>query len=279
MQAQNEFSSNDYSMKPDPTQPNKPLGDIYLEAYEFTLDKAYLWAAIIYLLFVFVAFALCGAVAVRTVRYERNVGTSRIASEEEEEEVAPAAAAVGEPTKGATVAPAPADATALPVDSTPASVPSSTSTSNGGAHPTGHALAFTPVSLTFKDITYDVQLPRKLGGGKRRLLRGVSGYSAPGTMTALMGASGAGKTTLLDCLAGRKNAGWLTGNVLINGHTVDKATFSRLSCYVEQADVHLAHATVREALEFSAALRLPPSIPTPTKAAFIDEVRHTKAQQ
>ncbi len=37
-----------------------------------------------------------------------------------------------------------------------------------------------------------------------QLLQGVTGYSEPGVLTALMGGSGAGKTTLMDVLAGRK---------------------------------------------------------------------------
>jgi hypothetical protein len=42
------------------------------------------------------------------------------------------------------------------------------------------------------------------------LLNGITGYSEPGVLMALMGGSGAGKTTLMDCLAGRKTSecGW-----------------------------------------------------------------------
>ena len=51
------------------------------------------------------------------------------------------------------------------------------------------ALPFTPATLAFNDVNYDVVLPDKT---TRRLLRGVTGTARPGTMTALMGASGAG---------------------------------------------------------------------------------------
>jgi len=48
-------------------------------------------------------------------------------------------------------------------------------------------LPFEAVSFSFKDIWYSVHLP---GGEELDLLRGVTGYFEPGTMTALMGSSG-----------------------------------------------------------------------------------------
>ncbi|CAK4667963.1 unnamed protein product [Aphanomyces euteiches] len=50
------------------------------------------------------------------------------------------------------------------------------------------------------------------------LLKGVSGYALPGTVTALMGSSGAGKTTLMDVIAGRKTGGKIVGDILLNGY-------------------------------------------------------------
>lgn len=72
-----------------------------------------------------------------------------------------------------------------------------------GAPPSASAsLPFDPVTLVFKHIWYSVEVPKPQGGGRgtvrTELLKGVSGYAKPGTMTALMGSSGAGKTTLLD---------------------------------------------------------------------------------
>mgnify|MGYP006296040215 CR=1 FL=1 len=63
----------------------------------------------------------------------------------------------------------------------------------------------------------------------------MSGYFRPGVLTALMGASGAGKTTLMDVLADRKTGGRTEGLQLLNGHPKVKATFARISGYVEQA--------------------------------------------
>ena len=42
----------------------------------------------------------------------------------------------------------------------------------------------------------------------------------------------------------------------LNGHPKDQRTFTRVSGYVEQLDVHSPESTVREAALFSAALRL-----------------------
>eukprot|EP01034_Spumella_vulgaris_P047519 gene47519-biopygen36386 len=56
-------------------------------------------------------------------------------------------------------------------------------------------IPYNPVSFAFRDIGYTVTLP---SGEKLDLLKGVSGFFEPGTVTALMGSSGAGKTTLLD---------------------------------------------------------------------------------
>lgn len=42
--------------------------------------------------------------------------------------------------------------------------------------------------------------------------------------------------------------------------------------YAEQQDIHMALTTVREALEFSAYMRLDPSITELQRTAFIDEV-------
>jgi ATP-binding cassette subfamily G (WHITE) protein 2 (SNQ2) len=61
------------------------------------------------------------------------------------------------------------------------------------------------------DYTVDVK------GGKRQLLDKVQGYTKPGQLVALMGASGAGKTTLLDVLALRKDDGVADGELKVDG--------------------------------------------------------------
>jgi ABC-type transport system involved in cytochrome bd biosynthesis fused ATPase/permease subunit len=48
-----------------------------------------------------------------------------------------------------------------------------------------------------------------------------------------MGGSGAGKTTLMDCILGRKTTGLIRGDILVNGHPKEQATWSRVCGWVE----------------------------------------------
>ena len=79
-------------------------------------------------------------------------------------------------------------------------------------------------------------------------------------LTALMGITGAGKTTLLDVLAGRKTGGYIEGTITVAGYPKKKDTFSRISGYCEQSDIHSPNLTVYESLQFSAWLRLPSNV-------------------
>ncbi|KAG9617345.1 putative ABC multidrug transporter, partial [Aureobasidium melanogenum] len=121
--------------------------------------------------------------------------------------------------------------------------------------------------FTWRNVVYDI----KIKGEPRRLLDHVSGYVKPGTLTALMGVSGAGKTTLLDSLAQRTTMGVITGDMLVNGKPID-ASFQRGCGYVQQQDLHLETATVRESLQFSAMLRQPKSVSKKEKYDYVEEV-------
>eukprot|EP00741_Cyanophora_paradoxa_P015482 tig00020902_g14945.t1 len=75
----------------------------------------------------------------------------------------------------------------------------------------GHSLAhFDPPKalLSFSGLSYSF-------GGRKELLRDVTGFVRSGDLLALMGPSGGGKTTLLDVLADRKTGGSITGELLI----------------------------------------------------------------
>jgi ABC-type multidrug transport system ATPase subunit len=97
------------------------------------------------------------------------------------------------------------------------------------------------------------------------LLKGVSGSFRPGVLTALMGVSGAGKTTLMDVLAGRKTGGYIEGSIMISGYPKKQKTFTRISGYCEQNDIHSPHLTVYESLVFSAWLRLSSDVDLETR--------------
>ncbi|KAI9733554.1 MAG: hypothetical protein M1834_003155 [Cirrosporium novae-zelandiae] len=114
-------------------------------------------------------------------------------------------------------------------------------------------------------LNYTVNVP----GGKKQLLDDVKGWVKPGQLTALMGSSGAGKTTLLDVLAQRKDEGEITGEILIDGRP-PTISFQRSAGYCEQLDIHENTATVREALEFSALLRQPRTVPEAEKIAYVN---------
>ncbi|WVZ64156.1 hypothetical protein U9M48_013719 [Paspalum notatum var. saurae] len=141
----------------------------------------------------------------------------------------------------------------------------------------GMVLPFLPLSLSFNDIQYSVDMPQEMkpqGVVEDRLplLKGVSGSFRPGVLTALMGVSGAGKTTLMDVLAGRKTGGYIEGNISISGYPKNQETFTRVSGYCEQNDIHSPHVTVCESLFFSAWLRLPKDVNSNTRKMFIEEV-------
>ncbi|EEC84379.1 hypothetical protein OsI_30931 [Oryza sativa Indica Group] len=141
----------------------------------------------------------------------------------------------------------------------------------------GMVLPFVPLSITFEDIRYSVDMPEVIKAqgvteSRLELLKGISGSFRPGVLTALMGVSGAGKTTLMDVLAGRKTSGYIEGNITISGYPKKQETFARVSGYCEQNDIHSPNVTVYESLAFSAWLRLPAEIDSATRKMFIDEV-------
>ncbi|KAJ8624454.1 hypothetical protein MRB53_032984 [Persea americana] len=118
----------------------------------------------------------------------------------------------------------------------------------------GMILPFQPLSMTFHNVNYYVDMPmamkqKGVPEKKLQLLSNVSGVFSPGVLTALVGASGAGKTTLMDVLAGRKTGGYIEGNIRISGYPKEQSTFARISGYVEQNDIHSPQVTVEESLK------------------------------
>ncbi|AQK57880.1 ABC transporter G family member 45 [Zea mays] len=148
---------------------------------------------------------------------------------------------------------------------------------NGNSSNDQVILPFRPLSLVFDHIQYFVDMPKEMtknGATKKKLqlLQDVSGAFRPGVLTALMGITGAGKTTLLDVLAGRKTGGYIEGTIKIAGYPKKQDTFSRISGYCEQSDIHSPNLTVYESLKFSAWLRLPSNVKPHQRDMFIKEV-------
>ncbi|GLB42209.1 putative ABC transporter superfamily, ABCG family. PDR (TC 3.A.1.205) subfamily protein [Lyophyllum shimeji] len=121
--------------------------------------------------------------------------------------------------------------------------------------------------FSWQHVNYSVPIP---GEDDRKLLSDVTGYVAPGKLTALMGESGAGKTTLLNVLAQRVSTGVVTGDMFVNGQALPK-DFQAQTGYCQQMDTHMPTATVREALLFSAKLRQPAEVPLAEKEAYVEK--------
>ncbi|XWS11667.1 hypothetical protein CRYUN_Cryun37aG0019100 [Craigia yunnanensis] len=141
----------------------------------------------------------------------------------------------------------------------------------------GMVLPFQPLSLTFNHINYYVDMPSEMKSqgvkeDRLQLLQDVSGAFREGILTALIGVTGAGKTTLMDVLAGRKTGGYIEGNISISGYPKNQFSFTRVSGYCEQNDIHSPHVTVYEFLLYSAWLRLSSEVDTKTRKMFMEEV-------
>lgn len=128
--------------------------------------------------------------------------------------------------------------------------------------------------LSFHNITYQVRV--KSGclfcqkTVEKEILSNINGIMKPG-LNAILGPTGGGKSSLLDVLAARKDPCGLSGDVLING-APRPANFKCISGYVVQDDVVMGTLTVRENLQFSAALRLPTTMGNQEKNERINKV-------
>jgi ABC-type multidrug transport system ATPase subunit len=96
----------------------------------------------------------------------------------------------------------------------------------------------------------------------KELLRNISGEVKSGCLTALMGPSGSGKSTLLNVLAGKLATNKKTkveGDIKLGKIQQDPTSlgYQTRVAYFAQHDILVATATPREAINFSARLRLP----------------------
>lgn len=109
--------------------------------------------------------------------------------------------------------------------------------------------------------------------GDKQILTKCWGSVPAGETCAIMGPSGAGKSSIMNVLAGRSVSGGpnkITGTIKVGGNVIDPASFKQNIAYVMQDDALMATATPREALEFSAKLRLPPDTTTEQITLLVD---------
>eukprot|EP00981_Chlorochromonas_danica_P009823 scaffold2831_cov249-Ochromonas_danica.AAC.24 len=98
--------------------------------------------------------------------------------------------------------------------------------------------------------------------GEKKILSDSWGKVNAGQICAILGPSGAGKSSLLNVLAGRSSSVdniVIEGQIKVDGQTINPVAFRRNIAYVMQDDALIPTATPREALLFSAIMRLPAS--------------------
>ena len=88
----------------------------------------------------------------------------------------------------------------------------------------------------------------------------------------MSGAVSSRATTAWVTSGGVTSGGVTSGDILVNGKVPSKSRFARLVGYCEQNDLHEPFATVEEALQFSASLRLPANVPAEKQRAFVQEI-------
>ena len=105
----------------------------------------------------------------------------------------------------------------------------------------------------------------------KTILDDVSARMPSGSLTAIIGASGSGKTSMLNVMSQRISDSRLkqSGRTLYNGN---QNLSSVRSAYVMQQDVLLPTLTVRETLQYSADLRLPPPTTAEERRTIVEEV-------
>ena len=127
----------------------------------------------------------------------------------------------------------------------------------------------------WSDVSFKLSA-RAVGKSKKDpfVLRDQKGKAEPGEVIAVMGASGCGKTSLLNVLSGRivsMNGHEVSGNFTINGVPVKPENLGSKVAFVTQEDTLCPTATPREALDFSARLRLPPDVTKEERKRMVDE--------
>jgi len=114
------------------------------------------------------------------------------------------------------------------------------------------------------------------GAKSKEILTDNSGFVQGGELCAIVGPSGSGKTSLLNILAARVRskgaAQRVSGTILLDGQPISGAALRKRIAYVMQQDLLCPTQTPREALLFSAVLRLPSTMPLTEKSALVEKM-------
>eukprot|EP00667_Euglena_gracilis_P002184 EG_transcript_2185 len=229
----NEFHSNHYSGLQDPTEPSAGTwGNYYLALRGLSTDQERLWTCFIFLLGFPVAIFILTCLALAYVRWP----------------------------DPAPIPPQPA--CSVPAEEVQPDLPRDEEQPGLEA-----PLPVAPCTLAWRGVTY--RPAGKKGKAGPQLLSDISGCTSAGNLTLIVGKNGSGKTLLLEVIGGRRTLGSVEGAVLLNGRPVEAAVRQRVVGLASRATCHSLQTTVGEALQWSAALCLPRSIPKAAKQAHI----------
>ncbi|KAI7876976.1 hypothetical protein K492DRAFT_210004 [Lichtheimia hyalospora FSU 10163] len=115
-----------------------------------------------------------------------------------------------------------------------------------------------------------------LGGSRKTILRGLTGFVKEGEMMLVLGRPGAGTTTLLKVLSNLRGSYTnIDGQVSYGG--IDHETFAKRYrgqvAYNEEEDQHYATLTTKQTLQLALRTKTPGNrLPNESKADFVDKV-------
>mmetsp|Transcript_22804 Transcript_22804/g.55375 ORF Transcript_22804/g.55375 Transcript_22804/m.55375 type:complete len:628 (-) Transcript_22804:343-2226(-) len=128
------------------------------------------------------------------------------------------------------------------------------------------------IDLQWADLVVDIPATGKTGDQKkRRILDHANGKMEKGKMSCIMGPSGSGKTTLMTTLAGRQSLPW-HGVVTADGEEIDPVDFRSNIAFVMQEEALYPTQTPREALTFSAKMRLPGNLSEQKRDVLVERI-------
>lgn len=131
-------------------------------------------------------------------------------------------------------------------------------------------------NLKFENIVMKTKTRDPKKKPPKEILKSISGHVPPRKVTAIMGPSGSGKTSLLKVLTGRagKKQFDMGGHVKLDGRIVDPTNIEvrRELAYVEQEVSIPTTSTPREAIRFSARLRLDRSVTQDEIEGLVNEI-------